>query len=755
MSDGLKFLSLVVENGSGSLLRDVPADLFVEDEVEVYRFIRSHYRRYSVIPALATVEEELDCELPEAEETPEYYRKKLFDRRLYAQLRGQFSRFRDSLSSFDMDTARTVISEMNSATRIAYSDNDIRNLTEAGQAVLDRYDYVHSRPGMSGIPTLWSRYDEVTSGYQVGDLITYVARPEMGKCMAPDTPVLTYLGEVVRIDSLRVGDRLMGPDSSPRTVLSTTRGTDPMYRIVPSRGESWVCNGAHILYLKCVKALDRVHTAGSYHLYSVDAYLALPARVRRALSLVRTGVEFPECGTPPVEPYFVGLWLGDGTVGSVTISTMDPEIVDYLTAFACREGGTVVRRESRQGFCQQYALVGGQVADYVRWYVRTQLYVDGQKRVPRIYLTGSRETRLHVLAGMLDSDGHLHENGAGFEWISQYPKLADDMTFLARSCGFGVTRRVKVVNGKDYYRLYLSGALHQVPTKIARKRASIRGDAPDTVNSAFSVEPLGLGEYFGITLDKDHLYLLGDFTVTHNTMTMLRHAAAAFSYGASVLIVSMEMPIEQIMRRMLGLFTGIDPNLIKRGQVSTSARRRLGEYVANVAGADRLKIFAGGMKRHVADVDLLIQEFCPDIVFIDGVYLMAAENRNVRTTTERVSEVFTESKQLVLARNVPMVVTTQYNRASGKKGKDGSLENIAYSDAISTHSSIILSIQEGVPGRERETRVAALIKGRDGEQGQFPYSYRFRPVNLDELADEDIAELDNETGDGSSLDWTA
>jgi len=392
----------------------------VEDEVEVYRFIRSHYRRYSVIPALATVEEELDCELPEAEETPEYYRKKLFDRRLYAQLRGQFSRFRDSLSSFDMDTARTVISEMNSATRIAYSDNDIRNLTEAGQAVLDRYDYVHSRPGMSGIPTLWSRYDEVTSGYQVGDLITYVARPEMGK-----------------------------------------------------------------------------------------------------------------------------------------------------------------------------------------------------------------------------------------------------------------------------------------------------------------------------------------------TMTMLRHAAAAFSYGASVLIVSMEMPIEQIMRRMLGLFTGIDPNLIKRGQVSTSARRRLGEYVANVAGADRLKIFAGGMKRHVADVDLLIQEFCPDIVFIDGVYLMAAENRNVRTTTERVSEVFTESKQLVLARNVPMVVTTQYNRASGKKGKDGSLENIAYSDAISTHSSIILSIQEGVPGRERETRIAALIKGRDGEQGQFPYSYRFRPVNLDELADEDIAELDNETGDGSSLDWTA
>lgn len=419
MSDGLKLLSLIVENGSGSLLREIPSDLFVEDEVEVYRFIRSHYRRYSSIPALATVEEELDIELPEAEEAPEYYRKKLYDRRLYSQLRGHFSRFRDCLSTFDMDNAREVIAEMNSATRIIHADNDIRNVSEAGRDVLERYDFVHSHPGLSGIPTLWSKYDEVTGGYQSGDLITYVARPEMGK-----------------------------------------------------------------------------------------------------------------------------------------------------------------------------------------------------------------------------------------------------------------------------------------------------------------------------------------------TATMLRHASAAFATGASVLIVTMEMTIEQIVRRLLGLLTGVDPNLIKRGQLSTSARRRLGEYVDTIAGADRLKIFSGGMKKHVSDVDLLVQEFCPDIVFIDGIYLMSAENKSIRTMTERVSEVFTEAKQLSLARNIPTVVTTQYNRVAGKKGKDGSLETIAYSDAISTHSSIILSIQEGLPGRERETRTALLIKGREGETGAFPYNYKFRPVNLDEIVEDADDDSSEAVANASNLDWT-
>jgi hypothetical protein len=70
-----------------------------------------------------------------------------------------------------------------------------------------------------------------------------------GKCLGIGTPVLRYDGTIVPVESVVAGDLLMGPDSKPRTVLSTTRDRGPLYRIVPVKGDSWVCNDAHILTL--------------------------------------------------------------------------------------------------------------------------------------------------------------------------------------------------------------------------------------------------------------------------------------------------------------------------------------------------------------------------------------------------------------------------------------------------------------------------------------------------------------------------
>ena len=71
-----------------------------------------------------------------------------------------------------------------------------------------------------------------------------------GKCLGKDTPVLMFDGSIKAVQDIIVGDKLMGDDSTCRNVLSICQGTEQMYRITPTKGESFTCNESHILSLK-------------------------------------------------------------------------------------------------------------------------------------------------------------------------------------------------------------------------------------------------------------------------------------------------------------------------------------------------------------------------------------------------------------------------------------------------------------------------------------------------------------------------
>jgi hypothetical protein len=70
-----------------------------------------------------------------------------------------------------------------------------------------------------------------------------------GKCLGKGTPVLMYDGSIKKVEEIIVGDLIMGPDSLPRKVLSTTAGEEELFKITPKRGEPFVVNKSHILSL--------------------------------------------------------------------------------------------------------------------------------------------------------------------------------------------------------------------------------------------------------------------------------------------------------------------------------------------------------------------------------------------------------------------------------------------------------------------------------------------------------------------------
>lgn len=232
----------------------------------------------------------------------------------------------------------------------------------------------------------------------------------------------------------------------------------------------------------------------------------------------------------------------------------------------------------------------------------------------------------------------------------------------------------------------------------------------------------------------------------------LRQAQMAHRNGESVLFVTTEMSIEQTARRYAALELGLNPTFLRNGTISTHMERRLRSLVTDVAGADRFRLFSVGMNAKVSAIEALCEEYRPSVVFIDGVYLLKPTDRQ-RNATQRdnVAGVYDELRALNLEADIPFICTTQFNRQAGKGGKDGSLETIAYADAIGTHSSIVVSLRGGPTENARDSRTFHFLKGREGEAGEVHIRFQFAPLNMDEIESEDQEE--NGISDSASA-WT-
>jgi replicative DNA helicase len=109
-----------------------------------------------------------------------------------------------------------------------------------------------------GETTGFDALDRRTTGFNEGDLIIIAARPAMGKCLGRGTKVAMFDGTLKNVEDVKVGDKLMGDDSKPRNVLSTTSGREQMYWVRQNKGIDYRVNESHILSLK------RSRTEGPY-----------------------------------------------------------------------------------------------------------------------------------------------------------------------------------------------------------------------------------------------------------------------------------------------------------------------------------------------------------------------------------------------------------------------------------------------------------------------------------------------------------
>jgi hypothetical protein len=337
----------------------------------------------------------------------------------------------------------------------------------------------------------------------------------MGKSFCADTQVLTYSGDLKKVEDVKVGDLIMGDDGTPRKVLFLGHGKERAYKVTLKNGDSFECNESHILAFTVSNRIAG-YQRGEKIVLPLKDFLELPEWVKKnCLKLYKVPLSF-KYKPVQLDPYFYGIWLGDGHIHNFrfTINNFDTEIVNCINLWANENGYSVRQTQSSSG-CFDYSLnfINGSTKKTDHWLFLKSSCIDG-KRIDPQYLKNHRLVRLQLLAGLIDTDGYLSDNC--FEIATKWIGMRDDILFLCRSLGFSVSHRIKYVNDVPYYVIIISGNTHLIPCKT-RKKADVRKQIKNPLVYGFDVEPVGEKEYFGFGLDGNHLFLLGDFTVTHNT----------------------------------------------------------------------------------------------------------------------------------------------------------------------------------------------------------------------------------------------
>nr|NNM90116.1 Flp pilus assembly complex ATPase component TadA [Bacilli bacterium] len=373
-------------------------------------------------------------------------------------------------------------------------------------------------------------------------------------CHDADAPILMFDGSTKRAADVQLGDQLMGSDSTPRTVVDLHRGVDRMVRVIPNKGEPFVVNEGHVLSLKTTP--KEVGDTRKTRSITIAEYRGQHKKFKHLHKLWRTDIEFASKNLL-IEPYFLGLLLGDGSIGNhrVAMCSPDPEIIQRVYDEARIRGLHV--RVNGYGTSRDYYIC----SDVKGEYHKNNLIYDlkalglygthaGDKFIPTIYKTASRQQRLELLAGLLDTDGSW--GGGGYDYITKSEQLATDIQFLSRSLGFstsiskcnkGFTRSDGTKFVGQYFRLCVSGNCEQIPCKVARKKGTVRQQKKDVLVTGFTLEDVGYGNYYGWELDGDHLYLDGQFIVHHNSgKSSLANALTAEIPDGTLLIVLEEAP---------------------------------------------------------------------------------------------------------------------------------------------------------------------------------------------------------------------
>ena len=336
--------------------------------------------------------------------------------------------------------------------------------------------------------------------------------PGMMKAIQADEPVLTTFGWK-RHSDVRPGDFVYGPDGLPKRVIAENKEkTEEGFRLEFDDGTSIVAGAAHEWVIErdlmdATTGWRRVKKRMTVETRNL-IYGTRPDRI-----IVADPISSPPLNLL-VDPYVLGAWLGDGgsDAGSIYAAEQDIKHFEKLG----RIGSTVPGGARGQPF-HRITVEGLQVKLRVLGLLKN-------KHVPDDYMYSSKEQRLALLQGLMDTDGNITKEGTCIFW-NKNKQIADSVAYIVNSLGSkaSVTSRFTILNGKKYgphYKVTFRPNNGMVPFRLDRKADRVTSTRNSRTTSRYikNIIPVGPQLLKCIQVEGG-VYLVGkQLCPTHNSL---------------------------------------------------------------------------------------------------------------------------------------------------------------------------------------------------------------------------------------------
>lgn len=371
-------------------------------------------------------------------------------------------------------------------------------------------------------PDPWQ--DDVLEAFPHKQRIAMLASKGPGKAQPKDTLIETPYGRR-RFGDLKVGDFVFAGDGSRTRVVGVyDRGQLPIFQVAFDDDSSTLVCGEHLW--KTRGEMERRHD--TWAVLSTQQIIDRGVRSKngrwagRHFEIPRQGpAQYPIMNLR-LDPYVMGVWLGDGVRSGGKYATKP---TDEISQEIRRRGYET--SPARDGIVAIYGIV-----EALRSYGVVDLH-SYDRFVPPEFMEASVSQRWDLICGLMDTDGGIDADGH-MEFSSTSKRLADDMVWLARSVGgtafikravkkpFYYGKDRKKIFGKDCYRVTVRFPFNPFLVPHRRSRWTDPHRSPATLRymtrKIDRIDPAGVADCMCIEVeDPEGLYLTNDFIVTHNT----------------------------------------------------------------------------------------------------------------------------------------------------------------------------------------------------------------------------------------------